>query len=58
MDFVAGLVPDGVSTVTLDLADGTHQSVAVTENLYMAEIKGHIATIKFDTASQRVVFTL
>jgi hypothetical protein len=35
---VAGIVPDGVGTVTVTAPDGTTQSVTVHENVYLAEI--------------------
>jgi hypothetical protein len=37
---VAGVVPDGVSTVTVTSTDGTTTSVPVHENVYMAELRG------------------
>jgi hypothetical protein len=35
---LAGIVPDGVGTVTVTAPDGTTQSVTVHENVYLAEI--------------------
>jgi hypothetical protein len=37
---VGGVVPDGVSAVTITPAHGTSESVAVHENVYIAEVRG------------------
>jgi hypothetical protein len=46
-DFVAGVVPDGVSSVALHLSDGTTKPVTVSENAYIAEVAGHVSSIGF-----------
>jgi hypothetical protein len=40
MTFTAGIVPDGVSAVTIHLAGGGSVSLPVHENVYMAEVHG------------------
>ena len=37
---VVGVVPDGVASVSLTLADGTTQTLSVNDNVYMAEVQG------------------
>lgn len=37
---IAGLVPDGIASVTVTLADGSAQALPVYENVYMQEITG------------------
>jgi hypothetical protein len=44
---VAGLVPDGVSEVTVELADGSGVSVPVQENIYAREVQGPVAAVSF-----------
>jgi hypothetical protein len=50
-DFVSGVVPNGVSSVTVDLIGGNSQIVDVHENVYLAEVHGHIANVRFDGSS-------
>ena len=44
---IAVLVPDGVSTVSAHLSDGSAQSVAVHENVYLARISGSVTATSF-----------
>jgi len=44
---ITGLVPDGVNTVQLHLADGTADTLTVTENVYMADITVGITSTTF-----------
>jgi hypothetical protein len=44
-ELVAGLVPDGVSSVTMELADGTMLSASVHENVYLALIHGAVISM-------------
>jgi hypothetical protein len=44
-ELVAGLVPDGVSSVQLTLAGGGTASVPVRENVYLAVVRGAVASI-------------
>jgi hypothetical protein len=45
MDFAAGAVPDGTTSVVFTLADGTQVPVPVHDNVYMAETHGAISSI-------------
>jgi hypothetical protein len=45
--FVAGVAPDGVSRVTLQLAGGAADVVAVRDNVYMAEVHGAVISTAF-----------
>jgi hypothetical protein len=45
MDFVAGVVPDGISEVTVHLASGTIEAVAVHENMYATGVHGSITGV-------------
>ena len=47
---VAGIVPDGVNTVTITPTDGSPESVAVHENVYMADVRGAFS-VSFDGPS-------
>jgi len=47
MIFTAGIVPDGVSSVTVRLASGGSLSLPVHENIYMAEIHGWPSSVSF-----------
>jgi hypothetical protein len=49
--FIAGVVPDGVSSVTLGLAGGGSVSVDVHENVYMDQIGGEAADLRFNGPS-------
>jgi hypothetical protein len=49
--FIAGVVPDGVSAVTLDLAAGGSVSASVHENVYMDQIGGEAADLRFNGPS-------
>jgi hypothetical protein len=42
---VLGLVPAGVQAVSVTLADGRHQAVPVSLNLYSAELTGRVVTL-------------
>jgi hypothetical protein len=44
---VAGVVPDGVTSVQLDLASGGADSVTVHDNVYMAEVQGAAPAVEF-----------
>jgi hypothetical protein len=56
-DFVAGLVPDGVSNVVLRLASGKTQTFAVTENVYIALVSGHVNAVQFEGANGPITLT-
>jgi hypothetical protein len=45
--FVAGLVPDGVPAVSVELAGGTTVSAPVAENVYVASIHGAPSAVSF-----------
>jgi hypothetical protein len=47
MTGVAGLVPDGVTQVTLTLSDGTTLAVPVHENVYLAAISGGLSSLTY-----------
>jgi|HubBroStandDraft_6_1064221.scaffolds.fasta_scaffold325411_2 hypothetical protein len=47
MTSVAGLVPDGVSQVALKLGDGSTETVAVHENVYLATVNGGVASVTY-----------
>jgi hypothetical protein len=49
--FVAGIVPDGVSAVTLDLASGSSVQAQVHENVYMDEVEGEATDLRFSGPS-------
>ncbi len=51
MEFVAGLVPDGVANVTLHASDGSTMTVPVTGNMYMQEVEGWVTDITFEGPS-------
>jgi hypothetical protein len=44
-ELVAGIVPDGVRSVTLTLADGSRQLAAVREGIYLALVHGAVTSI-------------
>jgi hypothetical protein len=46
-DFVAGLAPDGVGSVTLTLDDGSSHVVDVHSNVYAADLGQRAATLSF-----------
>jgi hypothetical protein len=53
---IFGIVPDGVDTVTLELADGTTQRLRVRDNVYFASAAAPSKTITFeDPAGKRRV---
>ena len=47
MQFVSGLVPDGVGSVSVHLADGTVDVLPVHENVYMGEVHGTVSSVSF-----------
>lgn len=51
MNFVAGLVPDGVTAVVLHVEGGSSMSVPVSGNMYMQEVKGWVNEITFEGPS-------
>lgn len=51
MTFVSGLVPDGVSQVTVHLSDGGTAVVQVKDNVYMREVRGEVSEVTFTTRS-------
>jgi len=53
-DFVAGLVPDGVDAVTITLANGTSERVAVHDNVYTAATDAAIRSVRIDVAGQAI----
>lgn len=55
VESIAGLVPNGVNTVSLDLANGGSQQLAVHENVYIGKVDGQITTIHFTTPSSGAV---
>lgn len=58
VESVAGIVPGGVSMVTLELAGGGSQQLAVHENVYMQpKVVGRINSISFDGPSGPVTIT-
>jgi hypothetical protein len=47
-EFIAGLVPDGVASVSLQFADGSSETLAVHDNVYTADVtKGSPSTLTF-----------
>jgi hypothetical protein len=46
-DFTAGIVPDGVSHVTVTVADGDSLSLPVHENVWMGEVPGTPTSVTF-----------
>jgi hypothetical protein len=56
-DFVAGIVPDGVSNVVLRLANETTQTFDVTENVYIALVSGHVNAVQFEGSNGPVTLT-
>ena len=54
---VAGLVPNGVSRVSLVLEDGALAQLPVHENVYMASVKGRVSSIRFTGANGPVELT-
>jgi len=55
VEFLAGIVPDGVGSVTVSLADGTTLGIAVHENVYTAAIHGSISEVRFTGPNGPVV---
>jgi hypothetical protein len=47
MTAVAGLVPDGVDQVVLTLGDGSTQTIAVHENVYLATVHGGLRSVSY-----------
>lgn len=45
--YTAGIVPDGVSNVTVSVAGGSSMSLPVYENVYAAEVHGWPASVSF-----------
>jgi hypothetical protein len=45
--FVTGIVPDGVSSVTLAMKDGTTRSLLVRDNAFSADVFGDADSISF-----------
>jgi hypothetical protein len=43
--FIAGLVPDGIASVTANLASGATEMLPVHENVYMQEIAGEVTSV-------------
>jgi hypothetical protein len=43
--FVAGLVPDGIASVTANLVGGSTETLPVHENVYMQEITGEVKSV-------------
>ncbi|MGA2454561.1 MAG: hypothetical protein ABSG93_13670 [Solirubrobacteraceae bacterium] len=48
VETVAGVVPDGVGTVSAHLSDGSSQSLAVHENVYLARVSGSVTGTSFN----------
>jgi hypothetical protein len=58
VESIAGIVPNGVSSVRLDLAGGISDALTVHENVYMQpKVNGRINTISFDGPSGPVSLT-
>ncbi len=55
VEFLAGIVPDGVTSVTLTLTDGTTVDVTVHENVYTANVHGAISEVSFTGPNGPVV---
>ena len=55
VEFLAGIVPDGVGSVTVSLADGTTVGIVVHENVYTAAIHGAISEVSFTGPNGPVV---
>jgi hypothetical protein len=55
---VSGLVPDGVTTVSLKTSSGRTLQVPVTENVYMDEVAGWVSKASFDGSSGPVSVTM
>jgi hypothetical protein len=53
--YVAGLVPDGVDTVTISTANGTIDTVPVNDNVYMDTVAGAVSTVTFSGPNGQVV---
>jgi hypothetical protein len=51
---ITGLVPDGVDTVQLHLADGTTDVLSVNQNVYMAEVRSGLASTTCTNANGTV----
>ncbi len=43
--FLAGLVPDGVASVTANLVDGSTETLPVSENVYMQEVSDELQSV-------------
>jgi hypothetical protein len=55
----SGLVPDGNRTVVIVLANGTRETVPVTDNVYSVTVKGRaVGLLDKDSAGHRERFTL
>jgi hypothetical protein len=52
---LSGLVPDGVSSVTVGLADGSRSVLAVHEDVYAAELRGSVREVQFTSRRGAVV---
>jgi hypothetical protein len=46
---VAGIAPDGVKQVDVELKDGEHQAIAVEGNGFLAQAKGPTKSLSYDT---------
>jgi hypothetical protein len=57
MDFTGGIVPDGVSQVTVTVADGASTSLPVHDNVWMGSVPGAPASISFDGPSGTVTIS-
>jgi hypothetical protein len=53
---LAGLVPDGVRIVDIRLDDGTRESLRVTDNVYMADIRSPVHSTAFSIGGRTVKF--
>jgi hypothetical protein len=53
--FIAGIAPNGVSGVQLELSDNSTMTVPVHENVYMALVAEEIASVSFERSSGGVV---
>ncbi|HEY4895889.1 MAG TPA: hypothetical protein VII01_07345 [Solirubrobacteraceae bacterium] len=54
VEFLSGVVPDGVDQVTARRSDGTVETLPVHENVYMDSVHGLFVSVSFKTASNTV----
>jgi len=57
-DFIEGLAPEGVSTVTIGLANVHAEQVAVHDNVYTLASDSTIRSVEVDVTGARIVLQL